>query len=175
MTDQIEVISSPSLQKGTADLDAARRIRELNRDINGNPELFMESCQRLGGMAVEYMTEEITAPELTKKTQKLPDEIDKRLKTFLDNNDLRKAEFDLESDNAIYDNIAVVGLTKTMKSARSQRVKQGRDYVARENAHAVESRDSLSVLKLYLYANRVRLWKQKVAESASTITGNGAA
>ena len=160
----------PTLSISTRELERATRIRELSRTINANPEQFAQSCRLLGGLAVSHMTETtvlgLGAADEDSAT---------RLQTFLANNDLRHTTFDDETDDAVYSHAGVTELTRTLmsKNASSQRVKQGQNYVARENVYAVELRDSLSALKLFLYAERVALWQKQ--QGGGSKTGDGAA
>ena len=158
-----EISTPPALLISTDDLTVASRIRELDKNIHASPEAFLESCHRLGGIAVEHMTNDPVAHESEPTT--------KQLKEFLDNNDLAHAEFDPESDDAIYSHAGVMDLIKATRSAKGQRVKQGGKYVPRENTQAVENRNNASVLKLYLYAGRVQQWESRL----NTSTDNGAA
>lgn len=154
-----QITDAPSLIIATPDEAASNRIKDIDRAVYGDPDSFMQACRLMGGQAIEHMPLEADAQNAHPKVVKY---FSTQLRGFLENNDLAKVEFDQASNDAIYDHPSVKDLIKITRAQKSQRVKLGRDYVNRENEQAVISRDSLNVLKLFLYAKRTKQWQAEL-------------
>ncbi|HSX37160.1 MAG TPA: hypothetical protein VLG13_03570 [Patescibacteria group bacterium] len=153
-------LEQPRLYADSDDKMVQRRVEILDFEIRSRPELYMVAAATVGRLSLTRLVNEVPVAGLveSQKELRVPKE---RLRLLLQNRDSKILMFDIGSDSAIYDDPSVKNTLEDLKSKTSQRVQTGSmSSVVRPNPEADQVREHLDMLKLFIYATRVREWKK---------------